>query len=217
MGLCCSGGRKDAFPGADGSTITQEADNNAQTIPMYGAIGNELTEGSKEGIQLIDGAASGVIGNDNTSFIYVIKNPLSYICNATIFGDWYASSESYQNHTLWEDGKKKSEFDPCPKGWRVPTDSEKTFGDFLTTVFSVSSPECNVANGRIYRNMAWFPMTGYRNYVSGVLGYVGSRGHYWSASVSSTGAKLLYFHISNVRPSSYNVRAWGLSVRCVQE
>ena len=74
-------GRKDGFPGADGSTITQEINNNAQTIPMYGATGNELAEGSKEGLQLIDVTTSGVIGNNNTSFTYAIKHPLTFIYN----------------------------------------------------------------------------------------------------------------------------------------
>ena len=73
-------GRKDCFPGADGSTITQVtgADPNAETISIYDADGNtELTEDGT-GYRKINITTSGVI-NGTTSMIYSVKNPLTFI------------------------------------------------------------------------------------------------------------------------------------------
>jgi hypothetical protein len=64
---------------------------------------------------------------------------------------------------------------------------------------------------------ATFPASGYRNVDDGALNDVGGNGVYWSSSVSGASyAYDLYFYSSNVSPASYDDRAWGLSVRCVQ-
>ena len=205
-------GRKDGFPGADGSTI--QANGNATTIPIYSADGGILTEGSETGLQKVDITTSGVL-NGNASQVYAIKNPLIYIGGVSSLYDWYTNSETYQDNTLWGDGKEKSAYDPCPKRWRVLTDG--TYGDFSTTTMVASGSGTNVANGRTYNNMAWFPAAGYRSSGSGALNYLGNRGYYWSASATDTQAKRFFFYMSGVNPSSPYHRAIGFSVRCVQE
>ena len=211
-------GRKDCFPGADGSTITQVtgADPNAETISIYDADGNtELTEDGT-GYRKINITTSGVI-NVTTSMIYSVKNPLTFIYNTTTPYDWYATLAINQDNTLWGDGSIKSTYDPCPKGWRVPTDASKTYGDFSTVTMTLSGSGTNVANGRKYIHMGWFPAAGYRNFNSGVFGVVGSIGCCRSASISGTDARHLRFDMSDVNPGYTNYRAWALSVRCVQE
>lgn len=160
-------------------------------------------------------STSGVLSG-NTSQLYATKNPLTFICNNTTLGDWYTTNEIYQKHTLWGDGEDKSEFDPCPKRWRVPPDASITFGDFAAASI-VSGSGYTINAGRIYNNMAWFPVVGRRRYISGELYAVGNYGYCWSTSVRGTYAKALSFHMSGSFFGSDNGRAFGFSVRCVQE
>ena len=64
----------------------------------------------------------------------------------------------------------------------------------------------------------WYPASGYRDFSVGNFNYVGNRGYYWSASPGSNGACSLSFDDYDfVNPSDFNSRAYGLSVRCLQE
>ncbi|HIW10814.1 MAG TPA: fibrobacter succinogenes major paralogous domain-containing protein [Candidatus Rikenella faecigallinarum] len=204
-------GRKDAFPGADGSTIGSTL----QTMLIYDSNNTPLTDGST-GVKLVDITTEDVL-NENIAQVYAHKNPLTFIYNVDNLGDWYTNNFSFQDNMLWGDKDKKSVFDPCPAGWQVPTDSEKTFGDFSTTTMTLSGWGMNVSNGRTYSNTSWFPATGYRNRTSGTLYSVGSNGYYWSVSVSGTNAKYMYFSMSEVIPTRTNGRGYGFSVRCIQE
>ncbi len=211
------GGRKDGFPGADGSTITQGTDTyqNAATIPIYGANGNTLTEGSITGLRKVDITA--IIGGKPNTSGFAIKNPLTFIYNTATPYDWYATQTTNQDNTLWGEGTGKSTYDPCPHGWRVPTDASMTFGDFSTNIFSVSGSNYTVITGRVYLAIAWFSATGCLYFDSGALYNVGYGGYYWSATVSDAYAKGLYFGMGGVYPSSASRRVYGFSIRCVQE
>lgn len=207
-------GRKDGFPGADGSNLSA-------TMPIYGPDGNTLIEGST-GVGMVNIFESGVL-NENTSQIYMIKHPLTVIYNSTSSKDWYTNSSTYQNNTLWGDEDIKRAYDPCPYGWRVPTDASRTFGDFSITTFlyyiqgnQTSLGNSNVTNGRLYNQISWFPAAGYRNNHGGVLGNVGYNGCYWTASISSSYAKYLSFNMSTSNSTAYS-RASSFPVRCVQE
>lgn len=60
---------------------------------------------------------------------------------------------------------------------------------------------------------------GLRNRETGALANVGTNGYYWSSSSRLAGdyrAGHLYFHSGYVNPLNLNYRAYGLSVRCVQ-
>lgn len=204
-------GRKDCFPGADGSTIGSTI----KTIPIYDDNGQSLSEGST-GVKLIDITTSGVL-NGNISQVYAIKNSMTYIYATTSPSDWYTDSEIYQNNALWGDKGEKSTYDPCPKSWRVPTDASKTYGDFSEELFTTSGSTTNVINGRIYNKMTWFPTVGRRIHSSGALNYVGNGGYYWSSSIIDASSRNLHFYINGVNTSGAYYRANGFSVRCVQE
>lgn len=54
---------------------------------------------------------------------YAIKNPLTFIYqdqNSSIYGNDWLSNEPNAMSDRWGHGTKKSPFDPCPSGWRVP-------------------------------------------------------------------------------------------------
>lgn len=113
---------------------------------------------------------------------------------------------------------KKTVYDPCPAGWRVPDGGDdgvwSTAGFADTTYgytnsgisFSISSP-----------STTWYPASGcYTN--GGCLGGVGEIGYYWSASPFNDYACILYFDTpSDVNPSSASHCAYGCAVRCLQE
>jgi hypothetical protein len=64
----------------------------------------------------------------------------------------------------------------------------------------------------------WYPASGYSYSSDGSLGSVGSGGYYWSASPRSYNAYNLFFYYNgSVVPSGYYDRAYGHSVRCLQE
>ncbi len=216
-------GRKDAFPGADGSTIQQSDNPNASTIKIYSSKGEELSEDGT-GYCKIDIITSRVLNGYNTQ-VYAIKNPLSFIYNTASPWDWYTNNVIYQNDDLWGDGNKKSNYDPCPKGWRIPTDAEITWGDFSTTSaphynegMLSSSGNKSALNGRLYNQLAWYPSSGTRYATSGVLYYVGLNAAFWSSSINEINAvKRLYYQMTNISPNSTSSRGYSVSVRCVQE
>lgn len=214
-------GRKDCFPGADGNTIIQPNENatNATTIPIYGADGNTKLIDDGTGYKKIDISVLSVLDNNNSQ-IYTIKNPLTFVCNGISPYDWYTNT-GHKNDELWT-YNNKSTYDPCPNGWQVPQDG--TWNDFTienTPSYiqgdQISSGSQFATNGRLYKIMDWYPSTGRRSYGSGSFYRVGDYGYYWSASVSGTFAKYLVFTMSGVYLGYTDSRAYGLSVRCVQE
>ena len=67
-------------------------------------------------------------------------------------------------------------------------------------------------------NSIFLPASGYRNFNDGSLDDVGSGGYFWSASPNSNYAYYLNFNYNGfVYPSNYYGRAFGQSVRCLQE
>lgn len=143
------------------------------------------------------------------SFAKAVQNPATF---NTINGDW-VSPNNYTGKN-WNDiveSTGKTFFDPCPEGWRLPTKDE--FSSFSADSFVWDSTN----SGRTF-NTNWFPASGYRYCVDGSMNGVGSYGYCWSASPHSSGnGYYLYFNSSSVNPSGNGSRAYGCSVRCVQE
>ncbi len=223
-------GRKDCFPGADGSTIQQSDNPNASTIKIYSSKGEELSEDGT-GYCKIDIITSRVLNGYNTQ-VYAIKNPLSFIYNTASPWDWYTNNENYQNNALWGKGTDKSDFDPCPIGWRVP--SSGTWNDFTRNSSTPSMGtfpyyikgiikedgyigDFHTSNGRMYKMLAWYPAVGWRDPLSGTCGNTGTGGPVWSFSYDSSFALDLGFNMNNLNIRNLCNRAFGISVRCVQE
>ena len=206
-------GRKDAFPGADGSTITQ-VNPNATTIPIYGASGTALTEGSTTGLQLVNITTAGVLSGGN-SLTYAIKHPLSFIYNAVFPYDWYTNADNH-NDTLWGNDSDKSDFDPCPAGWRIAPNG--TWSDFTKTedvlqpingnfpfyIKGITNEQGAVGdyhqtNGRLYKvsntgigtPLTWYPAAGTRNRINGRLYNCGIHGFSMSSLLKDTKAVIL--------------------------
>ena len=207
-------GRKDGFPGADGSTITQDAypNLNAKTNSIYKSDG-QLTQLAVVATAAVDEGAA--------TLNYSIKNPTSFIYNTNIPYDWYTNTEN-QNNNLWQPDRK-SIYDPCPYGWRIPIDAS-TYDDFSQTSFpyyiqgSVSFLGDNYAtNGRLYKHISWYPAGGCYHAVTGYLCTVGEACYSWYSSTVGTDAGIMGFNKDSGGAGGKNFRAYGFSVRCIQE
>ena len=131
-------------------------------------------------------------------------------------GDVNGWDSSISEADTWE-----RENDPCPPGWRVPTNAE-----FISLV---QSPNFRTSrNGVIGQHFGAFPNTiflpaaGVRSAYDGVSVGVGENGAYWSSS-SGTGSfadisrALLFFRSSLPTAVGHFNRAHGASIRCVAE
>jgi uncharacterized protein (TIGR02145 family) len=120
----------------------------------------------------------------------------------------YASLDwrSPQNANLWQGVNGVN--NPCPSGYRIPTDAELTaelqsWGGQQNSSGAFSSP-------------FKLPMAGYRSSSNASLYNVGTDGYYWSGTVSGTSSRSLYFGSSNAFMDG-NSRAHGFSVRCLKD
>lgn len=201
-----SWGRKDGFPGADGSTI--QSNGAANAIPIYTADGT-ITQVSTLGV------SSAINGLPNT-LIYTIKQPLAFIWSSVTdfyIADWYTHGTNH-NDALWgTETSQKGLYDPCPSGWVVSPNG--TWNDMVLGNSPWSGNR--IAAGRLYNRLAWYPATGNYAYNSGRVQYVGIYGSYFSIHVSGASAWILSLSSTYVTPSLARGRAYGYSVRCIQE
>lgn len=110
-----------------------------------------------------------------------------------------------QNNNLWQGVNGTN--NPCPEGFRIPTaaewDAERTSWISNNSDGAFSSP-------------LKLPVAGGRNSSSGLFGYIGSYGDYWSSTPNGTVAQRLYFRSNNAYTGGYG-RASGFSVRCIKD
>jgi len=116
--------------------------------------------------------------------------------------DWLSSPDD----TRWN-GATKGTHDPCPSGFRVPTETE------LNNERLLFSPE-NAAGA--FASVLKLTPAGIRDRISGALDVVGTLGFYWSSTVDGTEARFLFFNSSGAFMLN-DVRAFGFSVRCIEE
>jgi uncharacterized protein (TIGR02145 family) len=129
----------------------------------------------------------------------------------------------------WGDGTQnavmpKAADDPCPAGWRMPTQKEwasiygATSGNTWTWN-STGTPGYKITPSGSSEPTLFLPAAGSRLNSDGTLRGVGSIGFYWSSTVNGAYSYGLNFASSLVNPSSGSntYRAYGLSCRCVSE
>ena len=150
---------------------------------------------------------------------YATANPTAFIKNATNNFDWCYTNTPGRWTTS---SSNKSIYDPCPAGWRVPSN-----GIWSKALGSSSKPEFDSTNkgmdfsGKFGADYTvWYPAPGYITGGAGTIRDVGKCGHYWSASLASVGTRayILNFNSSNnLNFSDINHCAYGMPVRCVKE
>ena len=109
--------------------------------------------------------------------------------------------------------------DPCPEGWRVPTQTEITNLQNQPNIWTANWNNTGVS-GRLFGtapNQIFLPVTGFRDHNNGALNYAGTFGGYWSGTQHvSVNAHTLSFSSTFVTVA-WDRRTYGFSVRCVAE
>ena len=135
------------------------------------------------------------------------------------------NKNSYIPDGSWN--SEKTAYDPCPAGWRVPDGGES--GTWATAAnnpksFNINSGSNGLNFGSVFGSDAtiWYPASGYLDSDDGALSNVGYYGYYWSVTPNPSYSYYAYFlnfdSYGSVNPSnSYYYRAYGRSVRCLQE
>ena len=181
---------------------------------LFDVNGNSLGNVSDATVPTIEeGGISVVTGNHKS------KSNIFY--TAFNNGDWLDP----RNDKLWNSGSesnpKKTEYDPCPEGWRVPTYAEL---DELNNSYSSWTTDDNGQSGIWFSGpnsytatvpQVFFPAAGCRILDEGEAHHRGRSGIYWSSRPVGINAYDLGLYSNNVL-MDYDNRAGGYSVRCVQ-
>lgn len=181
-----------------------------------------------------DGSLYDVDGNyigeySDASVPSIVSGPVSLAAgqsesNSNKFYTSSSDGPTTQNDALWNSGTEenpvKTEYDPCPEGWRVPTYAEldnlssnkstwTTNNEQVGYWFSGSEPYSASAS-RVF-----FPAAGSRHHYYGNASLRGCSGVYWSSRPIGYNAYYLSFLNGHVN-MYYCCPEYGFSVRCVQ-
>ena len=198
LGLLYQWGRKDPFLGS--SSISDEVMANS-TITWPSVVTSSSSTGT---------------------IAYATANPTTFIKFNSSSGDWCYTGSSSTDNTRWTTSSSaKSIYDPCPAGWRIPDgDSNGVWSKALgsSSLYISFNEGINFSGKFGSASTIWYPGSGYRGNGGGLV-YVSSNGYYWSASSPDDRcAYSLHFYGGGyVDPSCYCARAYGYSVRCLQE
>jgi uncharacterized protein (TIGR02145 family) len=217
FGLLYQWGRKDPFPGS-----------------MQGAAG--WPSSSNYDSKFLGLGTTIVVGDDNNADAIVtsIKNPQTFYSYKNN-NDWLPANDN----TLWNTARmnKKTVYDPCPSGWRVPRFLDNTYDADHSPWKGYASPSGTDTWGKwepytptkgmtfgpdpsSKSDNAQYPAAGQRS-SDGSPSSGGTYSRYWSASPyseNSTYAANFSFNNSGlVSPINPNPHAVGFSVRCVRE
>lgn len=159
--------------------------------------------------RLYDGHQIPTSGTTATNSSGDVPGHANFITEGSSPYDWRVP----QNDNLWQGVSGTN--NPCPTGWRVPTQGE---WDAWTTAAGVKTCSSSCLEA-VYNTSLKLPAAGDRYMIDAVLYDQGSAGRYWSSSPEAISAYLLLFSASTVDPMNYGVneRANAFSVRCVKD
>ena len=126
---------------------------------------------------------------------------------------------------LWNSGTEenpvKTESDPCPEGWRVPTESEwKAIGignSSVTKNWDNANKIMTIAGAESGQKFV-LPASGYRVISGQGSARQGSRIYFWSSSIDTDLSKAKYVALDNTADYMRgDPRSAGYPIRCIQE
>lgn len=153
--------------------------------------------------------ATGLI--NPSTFYYNSKSPYNWFGDKNYYNLWDAACTETGNS---DNDTVKTVYDPCPVGFKMP--NGKTF-----TGFGIINNANGIVKFTRYSGDSTgvgFPLSGYRYYSDGSFRNVGSYDYVWLSSAHSQNlAYSLSFGSDNVNPQSSVYRAYGFSVRPVED
>ena len=185
---------------------------------LYDINGNTVGEYSDATVPTIgEGGVSVNIGNhENSENTFYIGTPDTYF-------DWVYP----HNNTLWNSGTEskpvKTDYDPCPDGWRVPTSAEleELCQNYSSWTSKDDQPGCWFSGLSLSTSsvpQVFLPAAGFRSGRDGIGCFRGWIGYYWSSKDYDYDNESNYLCV--YRGNCYvtnSERACGFSVRCVQK
>lgn len=158
---------------------------------------------------------------------YATAHPTTFIkYNQYDFRDWDWLYN--KNDALWQENRK-SVYDPCPKGWRVPDTTiwSEAFGSSdIDDIKSYDSQKNGMHFGKDsteslgISDEIWYPVTGYRSGSGSYFTDMYNDGYYWSARIGSDNPYGLYFcgNYKKIKVGYISAyRSNACAVRCVKE
>lgn len=211
-------GRKDPMPGTYGNTFYDATGTPLSSAdPMNPGTNNPPMP---QGVTL----ATGVL------------NPTAWYCMSQT-GNW--TNEGTSTGYPWNDPQpgldRKSIFDPCPPGWKLPING--TISDFRYVAADPSL--CTIAHPERDPRLAWnyngiiglrywplgqtvagdifYPAHGYRDYGDGSITRIGTNSYHWSSAPEGLNAAVSILCTPLSAGVSREGRAFGFQARCVQQ
>jgi len=147
--------------------------------------------------------------------LYAIQNPDMYIQELAQYGNgygWYWPNYDASDYLWKTEDSKKTMYDPCPAGWKVPMTTDP-WKDASGTIIFAKGPNAGID----YGTNGLFPVTGVRRLAfSGVLEIWNpdSSGYYWCGNNSK---RTFWFSSNYVALSGNEPPAAAMAVRCIKE
>lgn len=189
-------GRKDPFPGSRSLAMIGEEDT---MIDLYDYLGGTFTMPDALTIEVTLSEA--------------VKNPTQY------YWDWISWSSDGHLGWLWNDAtlmtgiypqvKRKSLFDPCPAGWKLPETYE-----FILDNWTYSDSICGAENAAMG---GYYPFTKSLYYYDNAYRYTGGAyTQYKAADPAANRAQNLYLSFSEAARLDMSYLTFGTSIRCIK-
>ena len=201
--------------GAGTATITvtttdggKTADATVTVSELSTALGGVVINGITWATRNVDALGTFADYPEDAGLFFQWNRPAAWAATGAVTG-W---DSTVPEGTEWESANN-----PCPTGWRVPTQQE------LQSLNSAGSVwiTFNEVNGRVFGtapNQIFLPAAGARS-AAGALGNVGTLGNYWSSTpfATTTATSLLFDSAGSSSDMNPGNRTQGFSVRCVAE
>ena len=126
---------------------------------------------------------------------YSYTDPQVTVSSNTSYGGYYNFCAASAGTNCQTSSTVNTTYDICPKGWRLPTNSEMSG---ITSYSSAFSP--------VYSGL----------YVSGLLSSTGSLGYWWSATADDSGSQYTLRYNSGSLYTNDGIKTYGFSVRCIR-
>ena len=147
---------------------------------------------------------------------YAVEHPRIYLYSEETAKDWVYAA---RDNSLW--GTQKTQYDPCPVGWRVPDhdiwQNAKGSGSTFTKPAEENRIGFNLSGHFGAASMIFYPCAGYLEGTSKMTySYNSQVTHWWSSGTSGIYIYVLStkYMTNQVLPHTQTFRHYGLPVRC---